>query len=196
MTYRGTTKSLRQIASELGVGAVLEGSVRRVGSRLRVVAQLIDAKTDAHKWAGTFDRELTDVFAIQSEIAQTIADTLKATLSPQTRQRLAQRPTTDTLAYQLLLQGRAALRDRTEQSWARAIDLFHLAIQRDSNFALAYEALASTYVLLPLQGAAPISARASLEKARVAIDRALALDPNMPKAHSTRAYMLMFSDYA
>ncbi len=193
MTYKGTTKPLKQIAAELGVGAVLEGSVRRVGSRVRVVAQLIDAKSDAHKWAGTFDRELADVFAIQSEIAQTIADTLKATLSPETRQRLAARPTTDTLAYQLYLRGRAALNARTAESFSRGITLFEQAIQRDSGFALPYSGLASLYALLPLTG--PTPARPSLAKARAAVERALTLDPNLPLGHATRAYILMLSDY-
>jgi serine/threonine-protein kinase len=192
MTYKGTTKPLKQIANELGVGAVLEGSVRRVGSRVRVVAQLIDAKTDAHRWAGTFDRELADVFAIQSEIATTIADTLKATLSPESRQRLAVRPTNDTLAYQLYVQGRAAIRERTQQSMDRGIELFQQAIQRDSNFALAYQSLANTYALTPLQGTVP--ARPALAKGRAAVDRALSLDPNLPEAHGTLGYILMFSD--
>lgn len=93
MSYKGTTKTLKAIAAELGLGALLEGSVRRVGSRVRVVAQLIDAKTDAHLWADTFDRELVDVFAIQSEIATRIAGALKAQLSPATSAQLAAPPT-------------------------------------------------------------------------------------------------------
>ena len=106
MRYKGTQKPLREIAAELSVATVLEESVRRAGNRVRIVGQLIDARTDEHLWAETYDREIKDVFAIQSEVAQRIATALKATLSPAEKKRIEQSPTQDLAAYDLYLKGR------------------------------------------------------------------------------------------
>src|SRR5262249_49426010 len=106
MRYKGTQKSVKEIAAELGVATILEGSVRRAGDRVRVVGQLVDGRTDEHLWAETYDRELKDVFAIQSEVAQRIASALRATLSPEERKRIEQRPTGNLAAYDLYLKGR------------------------------------------------------------------------------------------
>ncbi len=194
MGYRGTTKPLKQIASELGVTSILEGSVRREGSRVRVVAELIDARSDAHRWGGTFDRELADVFAIQSEIARVIADTLRITLSEEAQRRLAVAPTKDTLAYQLYLQGRRALDERREESLRSAIHLFESAVARDSSFARAWQSIALAYVALPFQNTA-LAPTDLFPKAKAVLDRALRLDPDLAEARATRAYVAAIYDH-
>ena len=193
MSYKGTTKSLKQVADELGVGALLEGSVRRIGSRVRVVAQLIDAKTDAHLWADTFDRELVDVFQIQSEVAQAIADTLRITLSPMKRQLLAMQPTRDTVAYQLYLRARIAYEERSGESLRRAMDLLTRAIDRDSTFAEAHALQGGILTQAPFQGT--MRELESYPAARVALQRALALKPELPEARARLALLLMMQDY-
>ncbi len=108
MRYKGTQKPVREIASELGVATVLEGSVRRAGNQVRIVGQLVDARTDEHLWAETYDRDLKDVFTIQSEVAQQIAAALRATLSPAEKKRIEQRPTQNLAAYDLYLKGESS----------------------------------------------------------------------------------------
>jgi TolB-like protein len=191
--YKGTTRSIRDIAAELGVATVLEGSVRRDGSRVRVVAQLIDARTDVHRWAGTFDRELADIFAIQSEVAQTIADTLRVTLSPATIRRMAKQPTSDTLAYQLYIQGSSAAMERRSDALRRAIGYFDAAIARDSSFAEAFVGKARALSVLPYQSLT-LSAEI-FPAARAAVNRALALDPDLPEALATRGFLAMAGDF-
>ncbi|MBY0491828.1 MAG: protein kinase [Gemmatimonadaceae bacterium] len=181
MAYKGSTKSVTDIAAELGVTSVLEGSVRRVGSRVRVVAQLVDAQTRANRWAGTFDRELVDVFSIQSEVAQAIADTLRATLHPEARRQMALVPTRDTLAYQLYLQGRALAERRTSGAIRQALVLYDSAVGRDSSFALAYAQKALDLAVLP--SVDTTDPRPMYMRAREAAKRAVALDPSLTEAH-------------
>ena len=145
MQYRGTTKSMREIGRELNVGAVLEGSVRRDGPRVRIVGQLIDARTDEHLWAETFDHDMKDIFAIQSRVARQIADALKAVLSPQEDQRIATPPTSNLDAYALYLQGRQHYSQYTGEQNETAVGFFKQAIALDSNFALAYAGLSDAY---------------------------------------------------
>jgi eukaryotic-like serine/threonine-protein kinase len=193
MTYKGTTKPLKQVAAELGVGALLEGSVRRIGSRVRVVAQLIDAKTDAHLWADTFDRELLDVFQIQSEVAQAIADTLRVTLSPTKRAELATLPTRDTLAYQLYIRARAAFADRSPGSMRTALDLAQRAIDRDTSFAAAYALKGSILLQTPFQST--MREVNAYPAARAALDKALALKSELPEARAGLGFLLFLQDY-
>jgi TolB-like protein/Flp pilus assembly protein TadD len=185
MSYKGTKKSVREIADELGVSSVLEGSVRREDSRLRVVAQLIDARADEHLWADTYDRELKDVFAIQSDVAQRIAQALHAKLSPRQVTRIERKPTEDVEAYQLFLKGRQAWNRRTPKGLHEAIDFFQRAIARDDRFALAWAALADVYVVLPYHHRRPITDEP--ERARAAASRALEIDPEMGEAHAALA---------
>ena len=122
--YKGKSLDLREVARDLNVKFVLEGSVRRAGNRVRVVAQLIDSKTDKHLWAERYDRELTDIFEIQSEIAERIADALQATLSPEEKAKLSRKPTANVEAYNLYLQGRFYWNKFTREGVERAIELF------------------------------------------------------------------------
>ncbi len=145
--YKNTSKPIRQIGTELGVGTLLEGSVRRAGDRVRVTAQLIDAATDEHIWAETYDRELKDIFAIQAELARSIAEALRVALTDQESASLEERPTANLAAYELLLRHRE-IGDREGNTYERvkqSIALLQQAVTLDPNFALAWAELATTY---------------------------------------------------
>jgi TolB-like protein/Tfp pilus assembly protein PilF len=186
LQYKSVAKrNLRQLANELGVAHVLEGSVQRVANRVRVSVQLIDARTDAHLWAERYDRPLDDVFAIQSEVAQAIADTLRVQLSPREASALAAAPTRDTEAYDLFLKGeyeeRQAESTEHREFFDRAEPLYRQALARDPNFALAYVRLANCRLnrhwfsnrLTPAQ----------LQEVKSDIERALTIAPDLPDAH-------------
>ena len=170
MRYKGTQKPIQTIASELGVATVLEGSVRRAGNRVRIVGQLIDARSDEHLWAETYDRELKDVFAIQSEVAQRIAAALKATLSPAEKKRIEQSPTQDLAAYDLYLKGRELYNRYRKADNEAAIELFQKALELDPAFALGYAGLGDAYAQRALRFGFPQSwLDTSLEVSRKAI---------------------------
>lgn len=145
MKYKGSNKSIREIADELGVAAILEGSVRRAGSRIRIVGQLIDAQADEYLWAETYDREFQDVFAIQTEVAQTIAGALRAKLSPREQERINKRATTNLEAYAYYLRGRDYYNRVTREDNEKAIELFRKAAALDSTYALAVAGIADAY---------------------------------------------------
>ena len=145
MQYKDAKKSLRDIAADLDVATVLEGSVRRTGDRVRIVSQLIDARDDKHMWAETYDRELKDVFAIQSEVARNIAEALRATLSPDEIQHLERRNTTNLDAYAYYLRGRDYYYHYDREDNERAIELFRKALDLDPRYALAYAGLGDAY---------------------------------------------------
>jgi TolB-like protein/Flp pilus assembly protein TadD len=188
MQYKGTEKNLRQIGEELGVATILEGGVRKVGDRVRINAQLVNASSDAHLWAETYDRELTDIFAIQGDVAQQIASALRSTLTPDEQERLRRHPTDNLQAYELYIQGRFFWNRRTVQDIQRAIELFERATELDSTYALAYAGLADTYLTLyswnwmPWADAYPQADRT--------LRRALELYPLFPEAHASRAVLL------
>src|SRR5881397_687090 len=143
MSYRGKASNLREIGKALGVGTILEGSVRRIGNRVRVNVQLINAENDEHIWAEDYDRELTDVFAIQTDLAQKIASELQAKLSPNEKARLDRRPTRNPEAYLLFVQAHdyASQREMFHDTSLKAEPLFEQAIKLDPNFALAFAGL-------------------------------------------------------
>ncbi len=188
MKYKNTEKSLREIGAELGVAAILEGGVQRVGERVRVNAQLIDAEKDEHLWAEQYDRQLTDVFAIQSEITRNIVDALHATLTGGERQRLERRPTADLDAYDLYMQGRFLWNRRTNQAMRRAAILFEQAIELDSLYAIAYAGLADVYATLYSWDTLPWEV--AIPRAEQALERALELDPMLGEARATLANIL------
>jgi hypothetical protein len=172
--YRSTDKTTRQIAEELGVTTILEGSVRKSGNRVRVVAQLIDASRDRHLWAERYDRELTDIFDLQSEIAECIATALETTLSADEKARLAKKPTDNLEAYNLYLQGRFYWAKFTPTGINRAIDFFNQAVELDASYALAYAGLADAHLLLSATlGLVP--PREALPKAKAAALKAVEL---------------------
>ncbi len=185
MPFKKREQGLREIAERLQVATLLEGSVRRAGSRVRIVAQLIDAGTDEHLWTQTYDRELTDIFAIQSEVAEHIASALRAELSHDERARLGREPTADMLAYQFYLQGRHSLILFDEDGMRRAIEWFEKAVERDPSYALAHAGIALAYAELGEVGAMRPSD--AFPRAREASARALALDDELSEAHTTAA---------
>jgi TolB-like protein len=186
MAYRDASTPLVQIARELNVGSILEGSVRRSGDDVRITAQLIDAETDRHLWADNFDRALTaaNVFAIQTEIAQRIADALAATLSPQEESRIAHQPTENLEAYEATLRGRESYRFYTAGGNDEAIRLFRLAIEGDPEYAEPWAGLADAFGQRVLRyGYGPEWA----DSAQAAADRALELDPELATAYKAAA---------
>ena len=189
MRYAGPSlPPLRQIASELAVGSIVEGSVQVVGGQLRVNVQLIDAATDRHLWAERYDRPLDDAFAVQSHIAQQIVAVVGVELAATERQRLAAAPTTDAEAYRLYLEGMHAWNTRSEAGYRQAAALFRRAVALDSSFARAYLGLASAMAYLSNWRYLPQTE--AHPPAWVALERALALDSTLADAHALRGLML------
>ncbi len=187
MSYRDTTKNLKTIGEELGVSTVLEGGIQRAGNQIRVNVQLIDAATDEHLWADTYDRRLTanNIFAIQTEIATAIADALRATLSPEEQDRLASVPTENLAAYEAYLLGRLRLARETTEALVEAVDYFQQAIELDPNFALAYVGLADSYGWQVFFGS--LAPEEGLASAQAAADKALALDDQLGEVYNSLA---------
>src|SRR5215467_9002977 len=194
MSYRGDgARNAREIGKALGVGALLEGSVRRIGNRVRVSVQLINANNDEHLWAEDYDRDLTDVFAIQTDLAQKIAFTLQAKLSPNEKARLNRRPTENPDAYLLFIQaeryaiGSEMFRDDS----LKAEQLYEQAIKLDPNFAAAFACLSMVESWL-YHEFDPVPARR--EKARFAADEALRLQPDLPEGHLALGFSYYYGD--
>jgi serine/threonine-protein kinase len=193
MPFKGRQQGLREIAARLQVATVLEGSVRRVGDRVRIVAQLIDAVTDQHLWAETYDRQLTDIFAIQMEVALQIAAALKAELSPGEKARIGREPTSDLRAYQLYLQGRNSFIRYTPDGVLQAIRCFEQAIERDPHYALAHAGVGMA--LLELGEIGAMRPGDAYPRAASAAARALALDPELGEAHCVAAFCKQAIDF-
>ena len=193
MAFKQRSHSLREIAAKLEVATLLEGSVRRVGDRVRIVAQLIEAASDQHLWAETYDRQLTDIFAIQADVALHIAAALKAELSPAEKTRIHKEPTGDLQAYQLYLQGRHWLIRYTQEGMRKAIEYFEQAIDRDPSYALAYVGAGLAYVELGEGGA--LQPDEAYARANQAVATALELDAELAEAHATLAYLKFVGDY-
>src|SRR5438552_6374262 len=181
--FKSTPDNLPQIAKQLSVAHILEGSVQKAGKQVRVNVQLINALTDAHLWADTFDRKLTDIFAVESEIAKTIAETLQARLTGSEKSSIAKTPTVNPEAYELYLKGRFFWNKRTGVDLRKAIEFFNQAIAKDPNYALAYAGLADSYLLLPNYGGAPTAD--VIPPARAAVTKALELDDSLAEAHAS-----------
>ena len=186
--YKSAPDNLREIAKQLGVANILEGSVQKTADQVRVNVQLINALNDAHLWSDIYDRKLTDIFAVESDIAKTIADTLQAKLTGAEKQSIAAQPTSDLTAYELYLKGRSLWGKRSGDNLPKAIAFYEQAIARDPNYALAYSGLAEAYVLLPLYtGMTPEDA---YSKAKTAALKALQLDDKLAEAHTALADVL------
>ena len=190
MPYRNAAaRNLRQIAQELGVVYLLEGSVQRAAGKVRVIAQLIDARTDSHVWAKTFDKPLDDVFAVQSEIAETIAQQLHAQISPQAKAAIEQKPTSDPVAYDLYLQAKQLWHNMSgSKDWEadnrKAIDLLQHAVERDPHFGVAYGLLSQLHrSLYSWVDYSP----ARLEQTKAALDAAMHLAPDAAETYIARA---------
>jgi TolB-like protein/Flp pilus assembly protein TadD len=194
MSYRGDgARNAREIGKALGVGTLLEGSVRRMGNRVRVNVQLINANNDEHIWAEDYDRELTDVFAIQTDLAQKIASALQAKLSPNEKARLDRMPTKDSDAYLLYVQAHdyANRPDRFRETSLKAEELFERAIKLDPNFALAFAGLSEVESWIYHEDE-PTAARR--EKARLNANESLRLQPDLPEGHLALGFSYYYGD--
>jgi serine/threonine-protein kinase len=192
-SYKTAPLNLSQIAKQLGVAYLLEGSVQRAGNQVRVNAQLIRARDASHLWAETYDRNLNDIFGVESQIATKIADTLKATLTGSEQRALATRSTENPEAHQLYLYGRYFWNKRTGPDLQKAVGYFKRAIEKDPTYALAHAGLADAYVLLPGFGGA--SPQESLPLAKAAAQKALELDDTLAEAHSSLGLVLICYDF-
>jgi TolB-like protein/Flp pilus assembly protein TadD len=189
--FKSAPENLPDIAKQLGALNILEGSVQKVNDQVRVNVQLINALTNAHLWAEIYDRKLTDIFAVESDIAKTIADTLQAKLTGSEKQLIAAQPTEDPVAHELYLKGRHFWGLRGD-NLLRAVEFYSQAITRDPNYAPAYAGLGETYILLPYYtGADPKEVR---PKARAAALKALALNPNLAEAHAALGKIVYAED--
>jgi TolB-like protein/Tfp pilus assembly protein PilF len=188
--YKSAPENLSEIAKQLGVAHILEGTVQKSGDAVRVNVQLISAANDSQLWAERYDRKLTDIFAVESDIAKTVADTMQAKLTGAEKQLITAQPTSDLTAYELYLKGRLLWEKRGSDNLRQAIGFYEQAIARDPNYALAYAGLAEAYVILPnYTGAAPQEA---YSKAKAAALKALQLDDKLAEAHTALAEELYF----
>ena len=188
MHYKGTRKTLPEIARELNVDAVVEGSVMRSGQRVRITAELLEGSTERHLWTKSYERDLGDVLALQSEVASAIAAEIKAEVTPQQRQRLARSRTVKPEAYEAYLKAYYYWNQWTEESFLKAIDYFDEAIKLDPSYAAAYAGLANAWSGLQHIGAKPYSETEPRLKENAA--KALAMDAMLPEAHAAQAAAL------
>ena len=197
MQFRKRELGLREIAAKLGVATLVEGSVRKAGNRVRIVAELVDAATDEQLWAETYDRQLTDIFEIQSHVALSIAEALKAELSPSERVRIeAPAATVNIEAYQLYLQGRQCLQRYTEAEMQRALEFLNRAIALEPRYSAPHAELAWFHIIRAMgHGAGAARPRDSYARAREAVARALELDPLNGEAHGTLGSLKFMADY-
>jgi adenylate cyclase len=193
-TYKGRAVDIRAVGRDLGVGAVLEGSVRRAGNRLRITAQLIDAATGGHLWAERFDRDMPDLFEVQDDVTSRIVEALKVTMSPAEKARIAGGGTGNLDAYDYFLRGRALLlagKTQSREVFEQARDFLFRAIDLDSNYAQAYSGLGFAYVF-NFQNCWTEDSNNALQQAKQAVDRAIELDPQELTAHVAAAFVATF----
>jgi serine/threonine protein kinase/Tfp pilus assembly protein PilF len=187
MQYKGARKPVPQIAQELGVDAVVEGSVQRAGDRVRISAQLIDARADQHLWARSYERDLRDVLVLQDEVAQAIANELKIELTSRGQVRLASSRPVDPEAYETYLKGRYYSSKRTEKDLKKSIEYFQQAIKKDPDYAPAYSGMADAYTLLGYRGILP--SNEALPRGKAAALKAVELDDSLAEAHASLAFI-------
>ena len=192
MKYKGVRKSVLEIGNELDVGSVLEGSVRKSGQRVRITLQLVDASTEEHLWANSYDRELTDIFTVQTDIAENVAVVLEVKLLNRELESLRKSDTNNMQAYMEYLKGRELLASRSEEGLKGAVPHFELALSEDPRFARAYSGLADCYMLMGNFGVMPNSEAG--DKARPLVRKAIELDSNLAEAHASLGLMMMTFD--
>jgi len=193
MQYKKTTKKITAIAQELGVGAILEGSVRKAGQRVRIVVHLVEPGSEKHLWGDTFDRQLTDIFEVQSEVAHQITGALSLALSPEEKQRVEKKATSDVDAYNLYLLGRFHANKWAEADVLKAIECFQGAIAKDPGYAVAYAGIADAYELLSIgfSSKPPVE---YLAQAKVMALKALEMDDTLAESHTSLAYARWLGD--
>jgi TolB-like protein/Tfp pilus assembly protein PilF len=191
--YKSLPENLAEIAKQLGVAHILEGSVQKSGDAVRVNVQLIKAANDSQVWAETFDRKLTDIFSVESDVAKAIADQLRVHITRQEEQVIAAKPTKNIEAYDAYLRGRYFWNKRTSDGIKQAIEHFQRSIERDPDFALGHAGLADSYIALTFYNfAAP---HETMPKAKESAVKALALDNTLAEAHASLAHVLMNYDW-
>lgn len=194
MRYKGTKKSLTEIGRELGVDAVVEGSVQRSGTRVRITAQLIHAATERHLWADTYERDAGDILSLRDEVARAIAAEVRIKLSPEGRARLAAVHPVNAKAYELYLRGKFAFNSLTPEGFDKGLAYLHRAVETDPKDALAWAQLALAYTLVAHQGPSP-SIPDPFLRAKPAALKAIELDPSIPEAHQALAEIKMYQDW-
>ena len=192
MVYKGVHKPVPEIARELNVDAVVEGSILRSGNQVRITAQLVLAATDEHLWVETYDRPLANVLDLQSEVARAIAQEIKVKLTPREKATLAKSRRVDPAAYDAYLRGRFGWNKRSEEGMRQGIEQFQRAIEADPTYAPAHSGLADCYAVLGWYGALPPSD--SFGRAKAAAQRAVALDEDLSEAHCSMGYVLQHYD--
>lgn len=193
--YRDSDKPAREIAHELNVSNLLEGSIQRYENTVRIEVRLIDAANESQIWAENYDRELKDILKTQSEIAEHVALALKATLSPEERAGLNQQVTNSTEAYDLYLKGVYETRTYTTAGQHRALEYFQRAVELDSGFARAYSGMAACYILKASIFGVELGAREAMATAKPFLDKALALDPHLADAHTWKGFYLLYNNW-
>jgi len=193
--YKGLTKPVVEIGRELNVGTVLEGSVRVAGKKLRITAQLIDAGTEEHLWSETYDRNLEDAFAIQTDIAKRITNALKVRVLQSETLRLEKKAIRVPDSYALYLKGRHSLNTRTEKGLKDAIQQFENSIKRDPKFALAYTGLADAYAILASYSLEYVPPKEGFPKAKTAAEKALSLDDHLAEAHASLGLVKFYYEW-
>lgn len=192
MYYQGSSKPLPEIARQLNADAVVDGSVLRSGKQVRINVELIQTGSDTRLWGASYERDLKDIFVLQAEVAQKIADKIRVTLRPSERARLARRHTPDPDAYLAYSKGRFFWNRRTEVDLKRAIGYFKQAIEKDPNYALAYDGLADCW--LPLGWYAYMAPSETFPYAKAAVTKALALDDSLAESHTSLAFVTLYYD--
>jgi TolB-like protein len=207
--YKGTTKKVKEIGNELEVGSILEGTFKKAGNKIRVTTQLIDVAEDRHLWAQNYDRNMDDVFEVQSDIARQVAEALRVRIPTDEAERVEKRPTGNALAYSLYLKGRELWKQIVGKKWKenlkKAQECFEQAVKEDQEFALGYVGQADCYRMHP-ECRCPATCHCHpsrtedpvichcIENAKAMVSRALKLDPNLAEAHATNGLVLM-DDY-
>lgn len=187
MAYKGTHKPLPQIASELNVDAVVEGTVMRVGNRVRITAELVQVSTDQHLWADTYESTIGDVLALQNRVSSAIVDEIRINLTKEDKERLAQKPSVSPEAYEDYLKGRYYWNKRSAEGFEKAIGHFENATRRDPQYALAYAGLADCYGIIGATIYGSVPAADAAPKAKAAAIRALEIDPSLAEAETSLA---------
>jgi len=196
MRYKGAGKRLPDIARELEVDAIVEGTVVRSGNRVRVTGQLVYAPLDQHLWARSYERDLSDVVGLQSDVAREISRAIRIQLTPQEQSRLTNSRTVSREAYEAFLKGRYFLDKRTEKTTEKAIEYFEQAIEKEPDFAPADAALADCYINLALSEVSPevLPPDVAFPKARAAVNRALEIDDTLAEAHASLGHIKFLYD--
>jgi TolB-like protein len=192
-SFKGQTLDVREIGKRLGVGTVLEGSIRKAGNRLRIMAQLVDVSDGYHLWSEKFDREMTDIFEVQDEISETIVDRLKPRILKGEKEKLVQRQTVDLEAYNLYLKGRYFAYRFTEEGLYRGKEYYERAIEKVPDYALAYVGLADVYLNLPIYTNFPPDEAYAMT--RESVLKALEINDDLGEAHCVLAHMKVLYEW-